>query len=117
MASGMRGAGKHGMDPDEVEEFMQECSRLLEAGQTVISTPNPWPSMSRPDEDDTLQKGTSEMDELRHLLHMQRLEMTELRQELAQRQSKAPGLDNVFLGTLTMEYNGESDLEDYLYLV
>ena len=41
--------------------------------------------------------------------------MIELKQELAQRQSTAPGVDKVFLGTLTpMEYNGESDFEDYL---
>ena len=41
--------------------------------------------------------------------------MAELRQELAQRQPTASGVDKVFLGTLTsMEYNGESYFEDYL---
>ena len=43
---------------------------------------------------------------------MQRLEMAEFRQELAKQQSTAPGVDKVFLGLL--EYNGESDFEDYL---
>ena len=71
--------------------------------------------MSRPDVDDTLQKGPSEIDELRHLLHMQQLEMAELRQELAQKQLTAPGVNKVFLGSLSpMEYAGESDFEDYL---
>ena len=71
--------------------------------------------MSRLDEDETLHKGTSEIDELRHLLHMQPLEMAEIRQELAQRQLITTGGDKVFLHTLTpMEYNGESDFEDYL---
>ena len=61
------------MDPDKVEDFMKECSRLLEESQPVRSTPNPnpRPGMSRPDEEDTLQKGPSEIDELRHLLHLQ----------------------------------------------
>ena len=110
MASGTHGAKKRGMDPEEVEEFMQECSTLLEY-------PNRRPSVSRPDEDETLHKGTSEIEELRHLLHMQRLEMAELRQELAQRQPITTGVDKVFLGTLTpLEYNGEGDFEDYLSL-
>ena len=69
MASGTRGAKKRGMDPEEVEEFMQECSRLPKESQPARSTPNPRPSVSRPDEDKTLHKGTSEIDELRHLLH------------------------------------------------
>ena len=103
------------MDPEEVEEFMQECSRLLEESQPARSMPNPTPSVSRPDKDDILQKGTSKRDELRHLLHMQRLEIAELRQELVQKQSPAPGVDKCFLGSLTpMEYNREIDFEDYL---
>ena len=60
------GTRKHRMDWDEVEDFMKECSRLLEESQPVRSTPNPRFSMSRPDDYDTLQKGPSEIDELRH---------------------------------------------------
>ena len=70
---------------------------------------------SRPEVDETLHKGTSEIDELRHLLHMQRLEMAELREELTHRSPVTSDVDKVFLGTLTpMEYDGERDFEDYL---
>ena len=62
-------AKKYGMDPKEVEEFMEECCRVLDEGQPRRGTPKP--SMSRPDEDETLNKGTSEIDELRHLLDIQ----------------------------------------------
>ena len=54
MASGTHRAKKHGMDPQEVEEFMEECSSLLDEGQPRRITPNPRPSVSRPDEDETL---------------------------------------------------------------
>ena len=108
---------KHRMDPDELEDFMKECSRLLEESQPARSSSNPRPSMSRLDDDDILQKGSSETDELRHLLHLQRLEMVELRHELSQKQPTSPGaqVDKVFLGSLSpMEYVGESDFEEYL---
>ena len=101
------------MDPDEVEDFMKECNRLLEESQSA----NPRTSMSRPDEDDTLQKGPSEVDELKHLLHLHRLEMADLRHQLSQMQPTSPGvqIDKVFLCSLSpMEYAGESDFEDYL---
>ena len=115
MALGMCRAKKRGMDPQDVKEFMEECSRLLDEGQPRRSTPNSRPSVSRPDEDETFHKGTSEIDELRHLLHMQRLEMAELREELAHRSTVTSDVDKVFLGTFTpMEYDGEGDFEDYL---
>ena len=115
MASGTHGAKKRGMDAQEVEEFMEEYSRLLDEGQPRRSTPNPRPSASRPDEDETLYKETSEIDELRHVLHMQQFEMAELREELAHRQPVTSDVDKVFLGTFTpMEYDREGDFEDFL---
>ena len=106
------------MDPVEVEDIMKECSRMLEESQPARSTLNPRPSMSQPDDDDnTLQKGPSKIDELRHLLHLQRLEMAEMRHEHSQMQPTSPGtqVDKVFLGSLSpMEYTGESDFENYL---
>ena len=43
---------------------------------------------------------------------MQRLEMAELRQELAHRSPVTSDVDKIFLGTLTaMEYDGEGDFE------
>ena len=105
----------HRMELDEIEDFIKECSRLLEESQPARRTPNPRPSTSRPDEDDTLQIGTFEVDESSHLLHMQRLGMAELRHELAQKQLTSTGVDKVFLGSLSpMEYAGESDFEDDL---
>ena len=59
------------------------------------------PRDSRPDVDETLHKGTSEIDELRHLLHMQWLELAELREELAHRSPVTSDVDKGFLGTLT----------------
>ena len=109
-----RGTRKDRKYPDEVGDFMKECCRLLEESRPARSTPNPKRSMSRPDEDDTLQKGPSEVDELRHLLHMHLLKIAELRQELAQKQLTSPGVDTVCLGSLShMKYAGESDFEDY----
>ena len=106
------------MSPEDVDTFMEECSKLLEGhreSEPRRSTPAPTPRGSRPDVDDTLHKGTSEIDELRHMLHMQRLEMAELGQELAHRSPVMSDVDKVYLGTLTpMEYDGEGDFEDYL---
>ena len=94
---------------------MEECSRLLDQDQPRRSTPKPTPCESRPDVDETLHKGTSEIVELRNLLHMQRLEIGELRKELAHRSPGTSDVDKVFLLTLTpMEYDGEGDFEDYL---
>ena len=118
MASGMRGAKTRAITAEDVEDFMAECSKLLDENresQPRRSTPIPTPRSPRPDEDDTLHKGTSEIDELRHLLHRQRFEMAELKEELAHRALVTSGVDKVFLGTLTpMEYDGVGDLEDYL---
>ena len=111
------GTRKRRMNPDELENFMREASRLLEESQPVRSTPKPSTSMSRPDDDDTLQKGPSEVDELKHLLHLQQLEMAEMRHQLSQIQLTSPAaqVDKVFLGSLSpMEYAGESDFEDCL---
>ena len=73
------------------------------------------PCDSRPDEDETLHKGTSEIDELRHLLHMQRLEMAELRQQFAHRSTVTSDVDKIFLGSITqMEYYGEGHFKDFL---
>ena len=55
MASGTHRAKKRGMDQEEIEELMQECSILLEESKPARSTPNPRPSVSGPDEDETLQ--------------------------------------------------------------
>ena len=106
------------MNPEDVDAFMEECSQLLEGRQESEprgSTPVPTPRDSRPDEDDTLHKGMSEIDELRYWLQLQRLEMAELRDELAHRPPVTSDVDKVFLGTPTpMEYDGERDFEDYL---
>ena len=66
MVSGTRGAKRRGMSPQEVDKFMEECSRLLgeDDSEPRRSTPAPTPQDSRPDEDETLHKGTSEIDEL-----------------------------------------------------
>ena len=63
----MHRAKKRGMDLKGVEEFMEECSRLLDKSQPRSSTPSLMPRDSRPDVDETLHTGTSEIDELRHL--------------------------------------------------
>ena len=47
MASGMRGAKKRGMDPKELDKFMEECSKLLE-DQPRGSTPTAMPRDSKP---------------------------------------------------------------------
>ena len=106
------------MTPKDVDDFMAECSKLLEENKESEprrSTPVPTPRDSRPDEDNTLQKGPLEIDELRYLLQLQRLEMTELKEELAHRSPVTSGVDKVFMGTLTpMEYDGVGDFENQL---
>ena len=99
MASGTRGAKRHGMSPQDVDKFMAECSKLLvenEYSELRRSTPAPTSRDSRADVDDTLQKDTSEIDELRHMLHIQRLQMAELRQEMAHRSPVTSDMDKVF---------------------
>ena len=64
MASGRRGAKKHGMGPEEVDEFMEECSELIlenDDSEPRRSIPAPMPWDSRPDVDKTLHKDTSEI--------------------------------------------------------
>ena len=88
MASGTRGAKRYGMTPQDVDDFIEECSNLLEGqreSEPRRNTPVPTPRDSRPEKDVTLHKGTSEIDELRYLLQLQRLETAELKEELAHR--------------------------------
>ena len=65
----------------------------------------------------TIWKGTSEIDELRCLIHMQHLDLIEMKQKLARASSNSPSaqMDKVYLGSLSpMEYFGEGDFDDYL---
>ena len=55
---------------------MEECRRLIDDGQPRRSTPTNMTCDSRPDVDETLHKGTSEIHELTHLLYMQSSEIT-----------------------------------------
>ena len=66
------------MSSEEVNEFMEECSKLLGEMMTLSQEEVPLLLHSRPDADETLHKWTSEIDELRHLLHWQWIEMAEL---------------------------------------
>ena len=69
MVSGTHGARRRGMSPEDVDAFMEECSKLLEGcreSEPRRSTPVPAPRDSSPDEDETLHKGTSEIVELKY---------------------------------------------------
>ena len=65
MASGTRRAKRRGMSPEDVDAIFAECSKLLEENEDSEprrSTLVPTSRDPRPDVDDTLQKGTSEID-------------------------------------------------------